>query len=72
VQLQRDYDLVYNRNAVACLSGQEYLGMLNNDIAQLLAPMMDAGSQYAGVVQSVLPEGFIKRLMVSISPASDN
>lgn len=71
VQFQRDYDLVYNRNAVACHYGQEYLGMLSNEIAQLLAPMMDAGSRYEGVVQSVSTEGFVKRLTVSISLVSE-
>ncbi|MGH2532885.1 MAG: DEAD/DEAH box helicase [Thermomicrobiales bacterium] len=71
VQFQRDYDLVYNRNAVSCHYEQEYLGMLSNDIAQLLAPMMDAGSRYEGVVESVSAEGYVKRLFISISPAPD-
>lgn len=71
VHFQRDYDMAFNRNAVSCHYGQEYLGLLDNDVAQLLAPTMDAGSRYEGKVESVAPEAVIKRLYVVISPVLD-
>jgi hypothetical protein len=71
VQLQRDYDMAFNRNAVTCRYGQEHLGILDNRIAQLLAPNMDAGSLYEGEVQSLSSEYQIKRLYIAISPASE-
>jgi hypothetical protein len=71
VRFQRDYDMTFNRNAVSCHFGQEYLGSLDNDIAQLLAPTMDAGSRYEGKVELVAPEALIKRLNVVISQAPE-
>lgn len=71
VQLGRDYSVVYNRNAVACYFDQEYLGMLNNEVAQLLAPMMDSGNRYEGTVQSLVSESLGKRLEITVSSAPD-
>jgi len=70
VQFQRDYELIYNRNAITCYVGREYLGVLSNDNAQFLAPMMDAGSEYDGVVKFVAPEGLVKRLSIAVSPVT--
>jgi hypothetical protein len=72
VHFQRDYDFVFNRNAITCHYGNGHLGLLSNEVAQLLAPMMDSGSQYQGIVQSLSPEGKLIRLTLSISPTSDS
>ncbi|MDQ3695972.1 MAG: hypothetical protein M3464_20485, partial [Chloroflexota bacterium] len=71
VQFQRDYDMAFNRNAVSCHYNQENLGMLDNNVAQLLAPTMDAGSRYVGRVETLTYEARIQRLHVVISPARD-
>lgn len=67
VQFLRDYEQTLNRNAVSCYFGSEYIGALDNDVAQLIAPTMDAGNSYEGVITSISAEANIRRLFVDIS-----
>jgi hypothetical protein len=43
LELRRDYDLVYDRNAVACFWQGVELALLDNEIGQYLAPLLDTG-----------------------------
>lgn len=71
VELERDYDMAYNRNAVRCTFGGEYLGLVEHDVAQLIAPLMDTGSRYHGIVEGLDTLGFMKRLNLSVRPIAE-
>ncbi len=69
VQFSRDYSQTFNRNAVSCYFNNEPIGTLDNDVAQLIAPTMDAGTQYMGIVTSISSEAYIRRVFVDVSPS---
>lgn len=68
VRLIRDYDAVYDRNAISGEVNAEHLGMLSGEVAQFLAPMMDVGNRYYGVVESIHSEGTVRRVFIQVTP----
>jgi superfamily II DNA/RNA helicase len=67
IGLQRDYDQVFDRNAVGGFYEREWMGPLGHDVAQFLAPLMDAGSRYEGMVTEVKDTGSKIEIQVAIS-----
>ncbi len=50
VDIRRDYDNLVDPNAIAVLLGGAQIGYVPRDVAQVVAPEMDAGSDVYGVV----------------------
>jgi hypothetical protein len=53
VTLERDYGNMFDRNAVAVVLRGQNLGMVDKNVAQLIAPLMDSGVSITGVVRNV-------------------
>lgn len=53
VEIRRDYDDLADRNAMEALAGGQRVGYLERDVAQYLAPLVDAGMAVSARVASV-------------------
>ena len=53
VEIRRDYDDLADRNAMEALAGGRRVGYLERDVAQYLAPLVDAGMSVSARVASV-------------------
>jgi hypothetical protein len=68
VSLVRDYDNPVDRNAIAVYWSGQQLGFVPREIAQLLAPELDTGTELAGSVAAVR-SGRPPRIETSIARA---
>lgn len=66
VTLERDYDLVYDRNAIAISLFNQPLGYVPRKVAQILAPEMDIGTYYQGQIIEVQRTGAVPRVFIKI------
>lgn len=67
VELGRDYDNAFDRNAIGVFVDGEELGYLPRQIAQLLAPEMDTGLGLHAII-SRKDEGRIPLMQITIEP----
>ena len=73
LELQRDYENPVDSNAISLLHGRGQVGYLPSDLAQRLAPEIDAGALISAItISELLMSGPTMRINLNLEQAAEN